>query len=906
MENISETFKLLRRLSEKRVRYRHHLSNYKTYRENNTVLKGLKITVPTGLPLSNKDTRLHWKGILKQASLQLMSVQIGNCRKVIQDLTQQIDSTTRKLQQATPRSELKNKIRIISQDCTKLSHTLSSRQQEKFVRDEITSNQVTRATNCVAPDNTHRSRRFIRKSVEPTDTTHSVVAISCELSDEEIEILSKGLNFCPKPKQVDAQKLSLDLEAFFRRLRLREFFADEDGNSSPNPVDNISAKFKSKSTWNPPKDHSSTLESYISAIKEDVKNYIPPTEFRDNLSKTERQTIGHLRHRDDIVVKPADKGSAVVAMSTEFYESEAKRLLDNPLHYQRLDSDPTQQIAARIETTIKNMVSKGSIRPEVGPNLLQPEPKPGRFYFLPKIHKDGNPGRPIISGNSTATEKISKFVDLLIQPLVPSLSSHVKDTTDFIRKTEKIKELPPGTLLATLDVSSLYTNIPHKEGIAACTSAFKPIPGQTPTKTDLAKLMRLILTCNNFVFGTRNYLQIHGTAMGTKMAPSFANLFMGSLEKEFLAQQALQPHLWLRYIDDIFMIWTHGEEKLTSFIEQINSFHPSIKFTADFSHSSVHFLDTTVTLKDGSLKTDLFTKPTDKHNFLLPSSCHPPHCTKNIPYSQALRLRRICSSDSDFELRARDLSKHLQKRQYFRSSIEEAIEKARKTPRVETLTYKTRQSNSRVPLVCEYHPALPPLASFIHKHLPILHSQERLKSVFPEPPVLAYSRPRNLRDILVTAKFSDKSEPQTDITGSRPCSSNCKTCKLVDCTNSFKSFRTSRKYPIQQDIHCLSKNLVYLIYCNLCGVQYIGESQNTLRQRMTGHRSAIKTKKFQQPVARHFNMADHSIENLRVIGIEQNNSWPSETRKARENYWELNLKTTTPFGLNIRNDLPTQ
>ena len=133
---------------------------------------------------------------------------------------------------------------------------------------------------------------------------------------------------------------------------------------------------------------------------------------------------------------------------------------------QRLDSDPTQQIAARIETTIKNMVSKGSIRPEVGPNLLQPEPKPGRFYFLPKIHKDGNPGRPIISGNSTATEKISKFVDLLIQPLVPSLSSHVKDTTDFIRKTEKIKELPPGTLLATLDVSSLYTNIPHKEGIS--------------------------------------------------------------------------------------------------------------------------------------------------------------------------------------------------------------------------------------------------------------------------------------------------------------------------------------------------------------------------------------------------------------------------------------------------------
>ncbi|KAJ8036166.1 hypothetical protein HOLleu_20053 [Holothuria leucospilota] len=421
-----------------------------------------------------------------------------------------------------------------------------------------------------------------------------------------------------------------------------------------------------------------------------------------------------------------------------------------------------------------------------------------------------------------------------------------KDTTDFIRKIGEIQNLPQDTILVTLDVSSLYTNIPNEEGISACKTAFRPIQGKTPTKKDLGELMRLILTNNNLVFGDQHYLQIHGTAMGTKMAPSFANLFMGNLEKEFLSRQILKPQIWLRFIDDIFMIWPHGEDSLKIFVENINSFHSTIKFTADSSRVSVHILDTTVTIENGSLKTDLFNKPTDKHNYLLPSSCHPPHCTKNIPYSQALRIKRVCSSETDFETRTNELSSHLQNRQYFRGSIENAVKKAKDTPRSETLTYKNRQPNSnRVPLVTEYHPGLPPFAKFIQKHLPILQSTARLKSIFPAPPVVAFSRPPNLRDILVRAKFQDKTsvEANNENFGCSPCPSNCKTCALIDSTKYFQSYQTARTFQIRQSINCLSKNVIYLIYCNLCGTQYVGESKNSLRMRMTQHRSAIKTKK---------------------------------------------------------------
>ncbi|PIK50763.1 putative macrophage mannose receptor 1-like [Apostichopus japonicus] len=150
-------------------------------------------------------------------------------------------------------------------------------------------------------------------------------------------------------------------------------------------------------------------------------------------------------------------------MGKQFYREEANRLLGNPQHYKLLDSDPTQEITQNVKRVIQKIVSNGSIDRKLGQNLLENDPKPGRFYFLPKIHKEGNPGRPIIS--------------------------------------------------VTLDVSSLYTNIPNEEGISACTKAFKPKRGKTPTKKELAELMQLILTNNNLVFGNKHYLQIHGTAM---------------------------------------------------------------------------------------------------------------------------------------------------------------------------------------------------------------------------------------------------------------------------------------------------------------------------------------------------------------------------------------------------------
>ena len=91
---------------------------------------------------------------------------------------------------------------------------------------------------------------------------------------------------------------------------------------------------------------------------------------------------------------------------------------------------------------------------------------------------------------------------------------------------------------------------------------------------------------------------------------------MADLEKRLLSDMDLKPCIWWRYIDDIFLIWEHGEESFKLFLKKINEIQPTIKFTPDWSYSSVNFLDVKVIMKDVKIITDLYVKPTDTHQYL--------------------------------------------------------------------------------------------------------------------------------------------------------------------------------------------------------------------------------------------------------------------------------------------------
>ena len=154
----------------------------------------------------------------------------------------------------------------------------------------------------------------------------------------------------------------------------------------------------------------------------------------------------------------------------------------------------------------------------------------------------------------------------------------------------------------------------------------------------------------SFGFNVDHYLQVGGTATGTAAPPNYANLFMDRFETRALSDWPLKPLIWLRFLDDIFMIWTHREDKLTEFITYLNEIHATIKFTHESSPTQIDFLDTTVKINDSrKMYTIMYEKPTNTHLCLhYTSSHHAPSKTKG-PYGQFLTLRSICTYDLDFE-----------------------------------------------------------------------------------------------------------------------------------------------------------------------------------------------------------------------------------------------------------------
>ena len=272
--------------------------------------------------------------------------------------------------------------------------------------------------------------------------------------------------------------------------------------------------------------------------------------------------------------------------------------------------------------------------------------------------------------------------------------------------------------------------------------------------------------------------------MGTKMAPAYANIFKGKLEGQLLRTVKLKPFSWLRFIDDIDMKWGHN---LQTFLEEAtsNNFHPTIKFTAETYSKNHVFLDTNSTLVGDSIQVDLYTKPTDTHQYLLPTSCHPKHICRNIPYCLALRIRRICSTTDAFENRAKELTSHLKRRGYYSQEISAAIAKARSHKREDLLSYRPKEesTDTTIPFVMTYHPELPKVKEIVNRHWSIIDSSERLRKVFPKKPVMAYRRPKSLRDLLVKARLPQDPMDNTLPGESKPCGGRaCSCCKVMTPT----------------------------------------------------------------------------------------------------------------------------
>ncbi|GFR75306.1 hypothetical protein ElyMa_002184400 [Elysia marginata] len=346
--------------------------------------------------------------------------------------------------------------------------------------------------------------------------TNTVVNVSSHpLTPVQTKLFIKNLSFCPTPHAINYIELSEDVYRFCRRLRLAEFFCDREDTETDNDADPPHATLpdflRKPSPFTPDSGRDIALDTYIKAVTTDIMT-LRQKDFSPNLTSDEKTALKDLKTNTNIIIKPADKEGAVVVMNTADYTTECTKQLSNTLYYKKLESDPTATYNNTIKRVLQEGMDKQELDMKTGHSLLQPHPTPDRFYILPKIHKEGHPGRPIISGNGCPTEIISQFVDHHMKILVKSIPSYVQDDMDFLRKVHDINNsgpLPPDTLLCTMDVSGLNTNIPHEEGIAACRTALEAgrERGTKPSSSFLCRIIHLILSLNFFTFYDTTYLQ---------------------------------------------------------------------------------------------------------------------------------------------------------------------------------------------------------------------------------------------------------------------------------------------------------------------------------------------------------------------------------------------------------------
>ena len=725
---------------------------------------------------------------------------------------------------------------------------------------------------------------------------HTVVTIpeNLPLSNAEKSVLSKGLNFVPISKKSDEFTTRQDVEKFLCRVQLKAFFHNKEDKSDKTEKDAFETLTAKKSKWTPPEGQFASIDYFIKKCRHDVHKLKSNCNTKlSNLSKEEWTALVNLKNRNDLVIKAADKGGATVVWRTDLYQQEAIRQLSDPTSYTKVNKDLTPANQKVVKDTIQELITKQEL-PVTAQNLIITTPRTSCIYFKPKIHKPNSPGRPIVSACSCPTELISSYLDKVMTPIVKSLPSYIKDSNHALEIFRNFNFSGENKIIFTMDITSLYTVIPNNEGLQTLKYFFNQRPIKKPSSETLLRLAELVLTLNCFSFGDNYCKQINSVAMGTKMGPSYANLFVGFIENKLKNNyHGPKPDLYKRYIDDCIGATSSSKEELNLSINSVNSFHPALKYTWEISENSLAFLDIKLSINDNGLSTSVHYKPTDSHNYLLHSSSHPQHVKNAIPFSQFLRLRRLCSDDTDFNNKCEEMCHFFKKRGYPDSAVNTGKHRAQEIDRETVLQTSQNEETDRIPFTLTYHPQNLAIKNVILKNFEILSNDPETKHIFSLPPLISFKRDKNLGNFLVRSAFKFNNKPGT-FTCKR---TRCKTCPFI--SNTVNISGPNRFVKVTDHFTCISSNVIYCITCTLCKKIYIGETGRRLADRFREHlRDAERNNTdASKPVARHFNLPNHSHHNMTICGLYLHHG-NTESRKNLEQKLIFQLGTLSPHGIN--------
>ena len=266
----------------------------------------------------------------------------------------------------------------------------------------------------------------------------------------------------------------------------------------------------------------------------------------------------------------------------------------------------------------------------------------------------------------------------------------------------------------------------------------------------------------------------------------------------------------------------------------------------------------------------MYYKPTDAHSYLLHSSSHPNHVKNSIPFSQFLRLRRLCSDELDFSNKSEEMLQFFKYCGYPDSVVKTTQERAQTTNQQSAPQTSQKEENQRIPFTLTFHPLNLPVKNIVLKNFKLLQNDNKTSRIFSLPPLISFKRNKKISDFLVRSTLKSDELPGTfNCTRIR-----CKTCPFIH--NTDKETGPKQSIKITDRFTCTSANVIYRIKCTLCKKIYIGKTGRRLGDRFREHLRDVERndKDTSKPVARHFNLPNHSTQNMAICGLSMHHGKP--------------------------------
>lgn len=240
-----------------------------------------------------------------------------------------------------------------------------------------------------------------------------------------------------------------------------------------------------------------------------LSEWHPLPNKKENITSEQKQILKSLANNKNIIIKPVDKGGQIVIQDRNNNILESKKQLNNTTYYKKLEQPLQLEKQKLIRNITNELYTQKHITAKQKSHLDRPdEPRPRLFYLLPKIHKPPETwtvpsvvpvGRPIVSDCSSETYRITEYIDHFLNPLSKLHPSYIKDTYEFVNKIKNLT-VPDHTLLFTIDVDSLYTNIETPRGSTAIQKIFDKHPDPYRPDSQILQLLEITLTLNDFDF----------------------------------------------------------------------------------------------------------------------------------------------------------------------------------------------------------------------------------------------------------------------------------------------------------------------------------------------------------------------------------------------------------------------